>query len=305
MKSWAPMKPSVRSVSKSLRRAAAALDQFAPDDEVELPNVPQPPTLALDEYVEGSPSAQNAIDALAGWNMALPPEVGVIAGPAAFYCDPRIVWALEQFGPLEGRDILELGPLEASHTYMIEQRRPASILAIEANRLSFLRCLVVKELLGLKIAKFELGNFVPWLETAEQRFDLVVASGVLYHMADPVRLLELLSRRTDSLYIWTHYASDDAMPPDDARHKAFVGEPEVVQNHGVAVRCRRRSYWGAWKSKAFCGGLYDLHRWIEKDDIQRLLGALGFDDIRTAHDEPDHPNGPAFSIFARRNPGLR
>lgn len=181
MKSWGPMKPSVRSVSKSLRRAAAALDQFAPDDEVELPNIPQPPTLALDEYVEGSPSAQNAIDALAGWNMALPPEVGVIAGPAAFYCDPRIVWALEQFGPIEGRDILELGPLEASHTYMIEQRRPASILAIEANRLSFLRCLVVKELLGLKIAKFELGNFVPWLETAEQRFDLIVASGIISH----------------------------------------------------------------------------------------------------------------------------
>ena len=210
-------------------------------------------------------------------------------------------WALEQFGPIEGRDILELGPLEASHTYMLEQRKPASILAIEANRLSFLRCLVVKELLGLKIARFALGNFAPWLETAEQRFDLIVASGVLYHMADPVRLLELLSLRADSLYLWTHYASDEAMPLDDPRHMAFVGETEVRESHGVAVRCHRRSYWGAWKSKTFCGGLYDLHRWIERDDLIQLLRALGFDDIRIAHDEPNHPNGPAFSVFGHRS----
>jgi hypothetical protein len=233
--------------------------------------------------------------------MALPAEVGAVAGPAAFYHDPRILWALEQFGPIEGRNVLELGPLEASHTYMLEQRRPASLLAIEANRLSYLRCLVVKELLDLKIAKFQLGNFAPWLETAEQRFDLIIASGVLYHMADPVRLLELVSRRADSLYLWTHYASDKAMPEGDPRRMAFVGAPEIVQSHGVSVHCRRRSYWGAWKDKAFCGGLYDLHRWIEKDDILALLGALGFDDIRIAHDEPDHHNGPAFSVFARRH----
>lgn len=302
MISWAPVKPSVRSLSKSLRRAAAALDQLTSDDaRVRTGKTTQPPSMALDEYVEGPPSAQHAIDALAGWNMALPAEVRAVAGPAAFYCDPRILWALEQFGPIEGRDILELGPLEASHTYMLEQRKPASILAIEANRLSFLRCLVVKELLGLKIARFALGNFAPWLETAEQRFDLIVASGVLYHMADPVQLLELLSLRADSLYLWTHYASDEAMPLDDPRHMAFVGETEVRESHGVAVRCHRRSYWGAWKSKTFCGGLYDLHRWIERDDLIQLLRALGFDDIRIAHDEPNHPNGPAFSVFGHRS----
>jgi hypothetical protein len=290
------LKASVLSaLSHGLRRAADALDAAAQE-----PRRDAPPPLALDNYVEGPPSAQNAVDALAGWNMALPVETGAIAGAAPFYNDPRILWAIEQYGPLEGRKVLELGPLEASHTYMLEQRRPASLLAIEANRLSFLRCLVVKELLGLRIARFQLGNFAPWFETATGRFDFIVASGVLYHMADPVRLLELLAERTDSLYIWTHYASDKAMPPGDARRQAFVGEPEVVASHGVSVRCFKRSYWGAWKDKSFCGGLYDLHRWIDRDDMLRLLGALGFDDIRVAHDEPDHKNGPALSIFARR-----
>lgn len=285
-----------RWVAGGLRRASDSLETIAAQ------SVGNPaPSAVLDEYVVAAPSAQNAVDALAGWNMALPERAGAVAGSAAFYHDPRILWALDQFGSLEGRSVLELGPLEASHTYMIEQMKPGSLLAIEANRLSFLRCLVVKELLDLRIAKFQLGNFAPWLATTDQRFDLIVASGVLYHMADPVRLLELLGERTDSLYIWTHYASDAAMPEGDERRMAFVGEPETVECRGVSVRCYKRSYWGAWRSKSFCGGMNDLHRWIDRDDMISLLRALGFDDIRTAHDEPKHKNGPSFSIFARRN----
>lgn len=256
-------------------------------------------TVLLDEYVAGMPSPQNAIDALPGWNMALPPEAGAQAGVAPFYCDPRIFWAIEQFGPLEGRAVLELGPLEASHTYMLERAGAGTLHAVEANRLSFLRCLVVKELVDLRVARFFLGDFIPWLESGERRYDLVVASGVLYHMTDPVRLLELLAARTDAFYIWTHYASDSAMPPDDPRRTAFIGEVEVTERHGVAIRRYRRSYWGAWREKSFCGGMHDLHQWLEKDDILALIGALGFE-TRVAHDDPDHKNGPSFSIFARR-----
>lgn len=259
------------------------------------------PSDVLDNYVIGAPSAQNAVDALPGWNMALPPQAGARVEGPAFYCDARIEWALQQFGPLEGKHVLELGPLEASHTFMLEGRNPASLTAIEANRLSFLRCLVVKELVGLKTANFLLGNFEPWLETTDRRFDLVVASGVLYHMAEPVRLIEQLARHTDALYLWTHYASDTAMPIGDARNM-LLGPVEVVESHGVKARLYPRSYLGAWKNKAFCGGPHDHHRWIERDDLLELLKALGFTDLRIAHDDPQHVNGPAFSIFARRPP---
>jgi hypothetical protein len=39
---------------------------------------------------------------------------------------------------------------------------------------------------------------------------------------------------------------------------------------------------------------------MEKAAIVDVLRTLGFDDVRTAHDDPAHPNGPAISIFARR-----
>jgi hypothetical protein len=287
----------LRRVSGGLRRAAEALDLA--DAKEEIRDV-HGAGAVLDEYVVGMPSAQNAIDALPGWNHAIPDHVGAIAGPGAFYNDPRILWALEQFGSIEGCKILELGPLEASHTYILERNHPAFIHAIEANKLSFLRCLVVKELLDLKRAKFFLGDFIEWLEHTTERYDLIIASGVLYHMESPVRLLELLAARCDAFYLWTHYASDEAMPPGDPRGSAFIGSVEIQKCHDIQVRLRKRSYHGAWRSKSFCGGMHDLHRWMEKEDILKIIRVLGFRDVRIAHDEPAHPNGPSFSVFARR-----
>lgn len=247
------------------------------------------------------PSAQNAVDVLAGWNHALPESVGALAGAGHFHDDPRILWALEQFGSIEGKRVLELGPLEAAHTTLIDRREPAVLHAVEANKLAFLRCLIVKELLDLKHAKFFLGDFTKWLELGTHRYDLVLASGVLYHMQDPVHLLELISRSTNALYIWTHYYDTRAMPVHDLRHTPFVGDPDVQLVNGIPVHLYTRSYHGAWQSKSFCGGIHDLHRWIARDDILSLIRSFGFDDVRIAHEEPNHQNGPSFSIFAKRS----
>lgn len=256
---------------------------------------------ALDEYVISMPSAQNAVDALPGWNMAIPHPVDAIAGIPVFFDDVRIHWAIDQLGGVEGKNILELGPLEASHTWMMAQRGAGHILGIEANKSAFLRCLVVKELTGMQRATFVLGDFQQWLEHKEDRYDMIVASGVLYHMQNPVRLLELIAARTDSFYLWTHYFSDAAMPMNDPRRGAFIGDAIVEEHHGVNVRLYRRSYHGAWRNQTFCGGMHDMHKWIEREDIFAIIKALGFDDIRIAHDEPDHLNGPSFSVFAKRS----
>jgi hypothetical protein len=259
------------------------------------------PDEALSEYVMGMPSAQNAINALPGWNHALPDAAGVTAGIGSLHDDPRIAWALEQFGSIEGKRILELGPLEAAHTALIDRQAPGILHSIEANKLSFLRCLIVKEILNFKHARFFLGDFVPWLEKPPTRYDFIIASGVLYHMQDPVHLLKLISANTDSFYIWTHYYDRAAMPVDDLRHTPFVGDPEIQTVNGISAHLHTRSYHGAWQSKSFCGGIHDLHRWIAKNDIIDLIRSFGFDDVRTAHDEPNHQNGPSFSIFARRS----
>ena len=202
----------------------------------------------LDEYVTSMPSQQNAIDTLPGWNQAFPPEMGLSAGEAHLYADPRIIWAIEQTGTLEGKRVLEIGPLEAGHSYCLEQHNPSVLHCVEANKLSYLRCLVVKEIFKLKIAQFFLGDCQLWLENNKERYDFVVASGVLYHMQEPLRFLKAIAMRTDSLFLWTHYADDRAMPPGDPRRGAFVGEPELVEFEGISVKMHQRSYLGAWKN---------------------------------------------------------
>jgi hypothetical protein len=255
----------------------------------------------LDRYVAGMPSKQNAIDAVPGWIGAMPPETGLVAGKAFLYADTRIAWLSRQYD-FRDKSILELGPLEGFHSYMLDRAGAASVDAIEANALAFMRCLVTKEVLGLNSAHFHLGDFTKWLEQTDKVYDLLIASGVLYHSDDPVRLLELIGHRTDALYLWTHYFDDASMPKGDLRRVPFSEAVETRTVHGVTVRLHERSYYKAWRDPSFCGGPKDRHFWLDRADILGLLAAFGFNHVEIAHEEPAHINGPSFSVFAQRLP---
>ncbi|WP_246811078.1 bifunctional 2-polyprenyl-6-hydroxyphenol methylase/3-demethylubiquinol 3-O-methyltransferase UbiG [Ensifer sp. ENS03] len=254
----------------------------------------------FDQYSKSVPSDQNAIDALPGWNSAFPAEAGVTAGTHPLFADGRIEWALAQFGSIEGRKLLEIGPLEGMHTYMLDRQRPARIDAVEANQLCFLRCLVTKQILQLNSAHFYLGDAQRWLEEQEIRYDLTIASGVLYHMHEPAEFLVQLARRTDSVFIWTHFFLDEVMPEGDVRRLPFSGKVERRVVNDVPVRYYERGYFSANSNKSFCGGMRDRHYWMHRDDILQLLRSLGFQRLEIAHEELDHSGGPCFCLFAQR-----
>ncbi len=254
----------------------------------------------FERYVDGPPSAQNAIDAVPGWRTALPTDLGAQAGDMAFLQDTRIAWALERLGGIAGARVLELGPLDGGHTAMMHAAGAGRIDAIEGNRLAYLRCLVLKELLGLARARFHLGDFGQGFGPAEGRYDLAIASGVLYHLSDPVGLLERLAARTDRLYLWTHVMDPEAMAPRDPRRAAFTGRVRHLSCHGLSIALHERGYHGSDREIAFCGGPRDRHCWMERNDLLALLRALGFTEIVTAHDDPVAAGGPALSILAQR-----
>src|SRR5438105_2197528 len=81
-----------------------------------------PAPIVDDRYVREPPSAQCAVDLFKGeWATALPEHLGVHAGTLTLMEDPRIDWFIQQAGGVDGRRVLELGPLEGAHTYMLEQ----------------------------------------------------------------------------------------------------------------------------------------------------------------------------------------
>ncbi len=262
---------------------------------------PEPAGTSLpDRYVSGLPSAQNAIDLIPGWNHAFPEEYGVRAGPAHSHHDPRILWCLEQAGGVAGRRVLELGPLEGMHSYMIARAGVGQLDAIEANNLAYLRCLISKEIFGLANVRYWLGDFRAWMDSGEHRYDLVVASGVLYHSPDPVGLIKAIAGVTSQFFIWTHYYDDCLATPEDYnRGRPFSGRTHVQDFQGSPITLHERTYYKAWNDPKFCGGMQDVHYWLTRADILRVIDLLGFD-TTTTHEEVDHPNGPAFSLFAKR-----
>lgn len=257
---------------------------------------------SLARYCSDVPCYKNAFELFQGsWSTRIPGMINT--GQFEGFDDSRIEWMLKEIGDISGFSILELGPLEAGHSFMLE-RAGGEVTAIEANYGAFVRCLVVKNHLGMK-AKFLLGDFEKY-DFGANKYDLIVASGVLYHMVDPVGLIKKLSEGTRRIFLWTHYFDEnlDRWSPE-LRPLITQGKWEVSniesQKLGVfTIRLVKQNYLEALDWSGFCGGTREYSYWIFRDDILSLLRVLGFEDIRIGFDMPSHPNGPAMAVLAQR-----
>ncbi len=225
--------------------------------------------------------------------------MGLNAGPLPGYADDRIVAAINHLGGVSGLKVLELGPLEASHTFMLH-RAGAEVVAVEGSSRAFLKCLVVKEILQLDRARFLLGDFVPYLHETTEHFDMVLASGVLYHMQDPIDLLESMARVTDKIVIWTHYFDAAAVAAKEGVSRTFVDAPTPVKWRDHTLTLHPRHYLEALGWGGFCGGPEASARWMERDGLMTVLGDLGFARITVLGEAVDHVNGPSILLCAER-----
>lgn len=257
----------------------------------------------LDQYVANAPSEQASLDLFADqWSSAMPSTHShLTAGKAKLFEDSRITWMIDQLGGLGGYQILELGPLEGGHSYMLEHADAECILALEANTRAFLKCLIIKNIFELSKTRFLLGDFMAFLHENEGRYDLALASGVLYHMREPLELLGNLADHTDRIFIWTHYYDDEVINQRPELAGKFSGEQ--VQSYGeFSCTVHQQHYEAALDWQGFCGGNAAFSYWMKRVDILGLLSHLGFTRQNTAFEQPDHPNGPAFCILAQRDP---
>lgn len=252
----------------------------------------------LDSYVKEAPSQQNAVDLFTGeWASKLPVE-GVRSGELGLFDDDRVHWALDRLGDMSGRTVLELGPLEGGHTFMLD-RAGAKVLAVEAHTRAYVKCLVVKEILGMPGARFVLGDLNAHLTATTDTYDACFACGVLYHMRAPVQTLALISKVTSRLFLWTHYYDPDIVNASDLLRPRFTTH-EKVEHAGFPHTLHRFNYESALRLKGFCGGNAEHANWLSRAELFGALSHLGWhiDDI--GFDAPDHPHGPALALVATR-----
>lgn len=303
-----PMGVIKARVAESVKEAAPVLRKIAQRlglGQAEAPPFASPPAQRpgiLDEYVRTLPSHQNASDLFKGnWWSAFPPSFGATAGKVPHFQDSRITWAMEHLGGVAGRKLLELGPMEGGHTYMLEQAGAASILAIEASPRAYLKCLVSKEVAGMKRASFLLGDFEEFLRHSNERFDAVIACGVIYHLKNPVEMIHNLARFTDRVYVWTQYfdrARIDAIPHMQRR---FPGS-HPAEHAGFRYIANRYEYGDFLDTTRFAGGSDEYSHWLTREDLLGALRHAGFTEIEIGEDDAGHVNGPCISLVARRKP---
>jgi len=259
--------------------------------------------MKTENYFGKFPSNQNAVDLFAGqWFSTLPEKTGAdTGGVGKLYDDERIHWTSSQLGGLEGKNVLELGPLEGCHSAMVELAGAASVLAIEANANAYLRCLLVKELLGLQKTRYLLGDFLEYLRAAPGVFDVGLACGVIYHMKNPVELIELLSKRVRSLFVWTHFWDGPAIDANPVIRNKFSGSWEATQS-GFSHKLHAYNYGDALDWAGFCGGGSESCNWMEKSELLDAFEHFGFR-LEGERLELDHPNGPAIWL-SLTNPRL-
>lgn len=254
----------------------------------------------LDEYVRVAPNPQSAVDLFkGGWWSAFPAACGIEAGRTPLFEDSRIKWAIEKVGGVSGRRVLELGPMEGGHTYMLEQAGAASVIAIEASSRAYLKCLVSKEVTGLRRASFVLGDFEEYLRGAAERFDAVIACGVLYHLKDPVEMIHNLARFTDRVYIWTQYYIPERIAAIPHMKNRFPGN-NPAEHAGFRYTAHRYEYGDFLDTTRFAGGSDEYSHWLSRDDLLGALRHAGFSDIEVGEDDMEHVNGPCISLVARK-----
>jgi hypothetical protein len=255
----------------------------------------------LDHYATGVPTRQAVLDIFKGeWSSAMPLSSGLTSSPgfAGLFDDSRVRWFGEVIGGFQGRRVLELGPLESGHTFMLNSMGARDIVAVEANTRAFLKCLCIKELFHLDRVRYLLGDCVSYLESTREEFDIVLASGILYHMTDPVKLLALAAGKAPILLAWTHYYDKAQLASRGLSRKFDALAPST--SCGVSVEGSRQWYLRARKWSGFCGGSAPHSLWLSRSSLLHALDAVGYKHVVIGHDELDHQNGPALAFVATK-----
>jgi hypothetical protein len=248
------------------------------------------------KFEQRAPAHANALELFSGrWATDLSQlDPSWSGGVAQLATDPRPLLAAQHLGTddrLDGMSVLELGPLEGMHTYRFEQLGAARILAIESNVEAYLKCLIVKEAMRMTHSSFMLGDFNLYLQDTQERFDMVFACGVLYHMEEPLALIRGIARTTDRCFVWTHYVDENSAAGRIAVPAALDGITTTYYRWRYHDRAQP-GFWGGNKPSA---------SWMRRDDILAAFRHFGLNEIEVVGEDPNSLHGPTIIFAARRS----
>ncbi len=196
----------------------------------------------------------------------------------------RRIERLNELFDLEDKGVLEIGCFEGIHTIGL-CKYSKQVYAIDSRIENVVKTLVRANMFGfhptVTVHDADAGIKPPHLE----QYQIIHHVGVLYHLVDPVR--HMLSLKSDSLQgilLDTHYATEE------------MATREYMANNGKVYKYYHFKEGG--RDEVF-SGMYDHAKWLTKNSLLDLLGALGLPDIRIEADSQQR-NGPRLTVYAKR-----
>jgi len=140
---------------------------------------------------------------------------------------------------LSGLRVLDIGARDGFFSFECERRGATEVLAIDYVPEQFTGFPVAKKILGsrLNLVHESIYNLTP---ERYGRFDLVLLLGVLYHLPDPMRALDIvfnMMKPQTWLFLET-IVIDDELPPEIAKRPLMQFYPKASKNRDYT------NYWG-------------------------------------------------------------
>jgi len=185
---------------------------------------------------------------------------------------------------LAGKTVLELGSHEGHFTIQLAQRCQ-QVTAVEVRPKNVVCALIRAYVHDMENIKIHCKD-VRGIDGSFGRFDIVVHLGVLYHLSNPVEHLFRIKDLSDNLLLCTHYGGSTlGFPRDD------------ISYDGKTYRAHRYKEFG-WQDG--WSGMEDSSRWLEREDLLRLLRDTGYGSVEIIRDW-EASGYPRLSLLAGRS----
>lgn len=263
-------------------------------------DVAQGASSILDAYSHAYPAHQEAIDIFRGeWSSMFPEGQPLKAGTMPLFQDDRIQLGLKELGGVVDNNILELGPLEGGHSYLLEKAGAQSVLAIEANTRAYLKCLIAKEIMGMQRVRFLCGDFMEYLRHSPPHFDFVLCSGVLYHQKEPVELIHRIGEITNRVLVWTHYYDNTIIQSSPHLAPKFTHSARASYE-GYDHTLHQQDYQTSLALPNYCGAGSSFSNWMEREQLLQAFHHVGYQDVKVILEDPHFVHGPCLMFTASR-----
>lgn len=231
-------------------------------------------------------------------NIPLSATAGTRPGEPLIGQSPRTVAIhdlLRRFvpGPLAGRSALDLGCLEGGLSFEL-WRAGLKVLGVEVREDNLARCRLVREHYGagadMEFLQADVRAFRPG-----RTWDVVVCSGLLYHLDDPAAYLLALGELTAPgglLFLDTHVAPEEVDLPA-CEYRPWLSPVHTREQDGLTLRWREYAE-DVRQAESSIGNTVSL--WLDSDSHVELLLRAGFAQVF----EPAGYYGPGETALKRR-----